>query len=125
MVWNLGSVSEEVSKRVDNIPDGLSGAGMNNIIIGAINKAQNFVGNTIGSTAIAEQYQEPLVLLTMNKVQSSTETQGLDKKTYKLGELSITNQSGGKESNTSDWEMQAMDLLKEIKGRYTTYQAWL
>jgi len=125
MVWNLGSVSEEVSKRVDNIPDGLSGAGMNNIIIGAINKAQNFVGNTIGSTAIAEQYQEPLVLLTMNKVQSSTETQGLDKKTYKLGELSITNQTGSKESNTSDWEMQAMDLLKEIKGRYTTYQAWL
>lgn len=122
MSWNIGSVVDEVSNRIDDIPESISGSNMNNIIIGEINFAEKFIDKSIGSE-ISEKYQGVITDLSMSKVQQFVETVGTDGKNVKLGELSIS-QKTSQSSSSSKMRTNAIERLKEFRNDFNSYQAW-
>lgn len=124
MAYNIGSVVAEVGLRLDNIPSAISGTAMNNIVVEELNFAEQETGITIGSTAIAEKYCGPLIKLVMSNVQSIIEVQGSDKQSISLGELSIGKSSNVKGGLADKWREEAVEDLKNLKGKYNYYQTF-
>lgn len=92
--WNLGSVSAEVQKIVLDIPTTLTSG---DTILGMADRQRLFMerytGLSIGSVAIGEQYQQPLVDLTAASVLNSMEIEeaaGADISDIKIGDISIS-----------------------------------
>ena len=124
MAYSIGSVETEVGIRLDDIPASISGTAMNNIVIGAINYASKFTGNTIGSNAIPEAYFDPIVKLTMVEVQKIIERQGADKD-LRLGEFSVSAASSASASSIETWKADADEMLMLLQeNKYGSYQSW-
>lgn len=124
MAYGLGSIATEVGRRIDNIPSSISGTEMNGIIIDEINFAEKKLGVAIGSTAIEEKYFGVIARLTMSTVQGVIETQGSDKQSVSLGELSVGKSNMTKEGLSGKWRQEAIDMIKELKGSYNYYQTF-
>ena len=124
MAYSIGSVETEVGIRLDDIPSAISGTGMNNIVIGVLNYASKFTGNSIGSNAIAEAYFEPIVKLTMVEVQKIIERQGADKD-LRLGEFSVSAASSASKDSIETWKADADEMLRMLQeNKYGSYQCW-
>jgi len=122
--WNLGSVAAEVLILVPSVPSTLSGAPTERIADRQRLFMEQYTGQTIGSTGIAEQFQPALLHLTCADVLSSMELEGVDASNVRLGEFSI---SKGTSSNISsaklDFKKQGMEELDTLGRRVGYYQA--
>lgn len=126
MTWNIGSVVEETSKRVE-VPSAISGTNMNNIVIGQINYIHDRWRITTGSESITEKYHEPLTLLTMSQVQRISDMDPNNRRSVKIGEFtkSEIKKNDSKDSLSVLWKTEADNIIKEIRGgRYGSYQSW-
>ena len=85
---NLGSVAEQIYNRTDNIPTTISGAGLLNIIDNQRLFMEEYTGDSIGSTSIAERFQPALIDLSMGDMFASMDTFGVDAAGYKIGDFS-------------------------------------
>ena len=82
----IGSV---VSGMVPNIPVGISGI-LLNIVNNQIYFSEQFLDQTIGTSAIAEMYQPAITTLSAANVLELMESQGVGTKAVSIGELSIS-----------------------------------
>jgi len=122
--WNLGSVADEIFNQIDDIPTSASGEPLLNIIDKKRIKSEKFLHATIGSTAIADQYQDPILLLSMSHVHKLIATQGGDKQHIKLGDLTVnTSSTSSTITMAMAMENDAMAQLKELKGRFHFFKA--
>lgn len=111
----IGSIVEWVSTVIPDIPSTLSGTNMNPLIERKIHFAENYTGETIGTTAIADKWQQIITDFGCASVLNSMELLGADVSQVRLGEFSV---SKGGQSNTSVsrdfYESQALEGLKLI-----------
>ena len=114
----IGSV---VVTLVENVPVGISGL-LPTIVNQQIYFAEQFTGNTIGTTAIAETYQPAIINLTIGNVLGLMEAQGLGTRSVSIGELSIT--KGMKEGASVDFKDLGIKQLQEIGQHMSYYQSW-
>jgi len=114
--WSTGSVSTHVGAIIgwNNIPAGVSGTVLNNIVEQEINFIELFISDTIDSTAIAEKYQPATIDLTMSKVLLSIDASqgGID--SVSLGELSVSEGAGGNSQLANQLRADAILRLKEL-----------
>lgn len=118
MTYNLGSVVAEVSKTIDDIPAGLSGTSMNNLIDRRLFHMNSFLGTNVSGNNIADKYKPHIVNATAAELLGAMETFGIDTSSIKLGDLSV---GQGTVSSTTKarqyFEDRAMKDLKILKGR--------
>ena len=123
--WNLGSVQTEIGKIVLDIPTSLSsGTTIADIANQQMLFMQNYTGQTIGSTSIAEKYQHPLLFLTASALLNSMELQGIDVSSVKLGDFSES--KGGASSSSQSkqyfWKL-GMDSLRLLGKKMSYYKS--
>jgi hypothetical protein len=110
---NLGSIADRIQNRIDDIPVGISGA----VLIGIIDDQRIFMeewtGQSIGSTAIAEKYQPAMTDLATAQLLQMMETFGGDASSMKLGDLSVT--KGGDSNLASSRNMFQAQGMKKLK----------
>lgn len=105
--WSVGSIADAVQNRYnEDIPTSISGAVLINIADMQRIFAQEYTGETIGSTTIAEKYQPALIDLTAANLLGIVETQGSNANSFTLGDLSV-NKGGGSSS------VVVADMLRE------------
>jgi len=122
--WNLGSVTDRIHAMVDDIPTAISGTVLLDIVDKRLRFINTFLDVSIGSSAITEDYQEPLVSLSIAKVLRVIETQGTDASNIRLGDFSISKGQGSSASLSADkYEEEAMNVLSELKGSYNYFKA--
>lgn len=113
-LWNLGSIGDQVYNSVDNIPTTISGL-LPAISYAAVQKVQNYTGQTVGSVGIAEKYQPALTYFAMADALMRMSTQGADVSSISLGDFSV---SKGASSNivsaAESYEKRAKDELKVL-----------
>lgn len=111
--WNLGSVATSVLLLVDNVPTRLSGAPLELMADQNRKYVEKRLGVSIGSNAIVDAYQGPILHLTVADTSSQMSLEGSDKG-YKLGDMTINNQgAGGSTDTVSDfWRMKAESELR-------------
>ena len=93
----LTGIGTEVHALVPDIPTILSGARLLALANRKLIYVQQYTGATIGSNAIAELYQSPIINLTASNVTNSMGLTGGDYSDIKLGDFSTKK---GKTSNT-------------------------
>lgn len=115
--WSTGSVADHVGTLIGwtNIPTGVSGTSLNNMIEQEINFVEQFTTTTIDSTAIPEKYQPAIIDLTMSKLLIVIEANdgGIDN--VKLGELSMSSGKGGNAELATQLRTDAIQRLKELQ----------
>jgi len=122
--WNLGSVGSIVHQRLDDIPTSFSGAPMWQATAERLSYVNQYLGTSIGSTAISDKYQGTMVAYTMADTLMIIETQGSDATDVKIGEFTIKKGQGSSAVTASDkWETKAEEMLAELKGDYNYYKA--
>ncbi len=121
MSWNVGSV-------LDNMPASLSGVNVDGIILRKITYIEKYVGVTIGSVDISDDYHLPLLNLSMYDTiafSNADDSSNADK--YALGPLRVDKSlTGGASSSFNSAEnlrKEAMEMLFELKGGYGFYKA--
>jgi len=117
VIYNLGSIADDVYARLDNIPTSISGAQMLKIAYEQVIFAERFTGLSIGSVAIAERFQPALIALTQAEIQRYIELQGADVNSYSIGAFQIS-KSQGNSSQSASLKQEAMQKLK-LLGRST------
>jgi hypothetical protein len=123
--WNLGSVADECFILMDNIPTAISGTPLLRVVNRRLNHIETFLGQSIGSTTITDDYQEPLINLTMASLLRHSQIQGTDAKTIKIGEFTVDKGKGtSAETVSQNLEDQAMSQLRRIKGQYGYYRTF-
>lgn len=115
----IGSI---VYNLIENIPVGISGLLVGGTIVDQqVYFAEQFTGNSIGTTAIAEVYQPSIISLTTSNVLSLMEAQGIGTKSVKIGELAIT--KGQVENSSKSFFDMGIKQLGEIGQHISFYQA--
>jgi hypothetical protein len=119
--YNLGSISTNIYTRIENIPTTVSGQ-MIAIVDEERLYVEQYTGQSIGSTSIAEKWQPVITDLATAKVLNLMNLTGADVNSITLGDLSINK---GGESNlikTAEYyEKLASDKLKSL-GRATNFK---
>ena len=131
VLWNLGSVADEVHNRV-TVPTSVSGVSLLVIADQRRYFMEKFLKTSVGSVAIAEEYQGPLTELTISKVLRAVASQNNSSSSssigtssdIKLGDFSVkagdnTSTKAVLESATGYYD-NAMADLKEIKDGLST-----
>lgn len=118
MSWNIGSVIEEVGRRVSNIPTNLSGTNMTGIVNESIYWVYNQTGINPGSVDIEDKYHKVIFCATAAGVTQAkmddTDTFGAEKG-YKIGDFSFQgdNVNGGNGSVLDTQYQKYMNCVKE------------
>jgi len=115
----IGSV---VYNLIDNVPTGISGTNLTFLVNQAVYTAENYTGDDIPLTAIADTYQPAVVNLTISQVLGQMEAQGIGTKSVKIGELSIS--KGMQEGTSKSYSMLAHDQLNDLGRSISSYQTW-
>lgn len=113
---NLTQVGSIVLNLVDGIPDSISGT-LPFLANDAMLFCEEFTGNSIGSTAIAEKYQGAIVNFTAANVVGAMSVQGSDKG-FTLGDFKTDGggASSASKSATDLYYDRGMIMLKRIGG---------
>lgn len=115
----IGSI---VYNLIENIPVGISGLLVGGTIVDQqVYFAEQFTGNSIGTTTIVEVYQPSIISLTTSNVLSLMEAQGIGTKSVKIGELAIT--KGQVENSSKSFFDMGIKQLGEIGQHISFYQA--
>lgn len=96
--YNIGSVVNDVSKLIEDIPLTLSGTNMNSIVSKSEVFIENFTGQSVGSPTYTDKFVPILVDFTCADVLASMELVGTDTASIRIGDFS---QTKGSQSNTS------------------------
>lgn len=120
VLWNLGSAQSVITSEVESVPSSLSGAPLNRIIDGVRLYMEEYTGQSIGSTAIAEKYQPALIDLTKAKVYLRKSEEGSDASSIKIGDFQKdAGQGSNVDTNASSFAKIGMEELKILgKRRY-------
>jgi hypothetical protein len=121
--WNIGSVSDEIFNLVTDIPTSISGATLKNIISRKLSYINTFLGTSIGSNSIDEQYQEPLINLSISQLMGFIDVQDTSSQNIKLGELSVGDSNSTDLASADFFLNQGMEELKELKSRFGYFKA--
>lgn len=114
----IGSI---VAGLVANIPVGISGI-LTTIVDQQVYYAEQFTGDSIGTTAIADKYQPAIINLTVGNVLGLMQAQGLGTNSISLGELSIS--KGINATASTDFKNLGIKQLQELGQHMSYYQAW-
>lgn len=114
-------IADIVYNMITNIPVGISGI-LTTIVDQQIYFAEQFTGDTIGTTSVAERYQPGIISLSAANVMGLMESQGMGTKSVSIGELSITKGMGENVSRTL--RDNGINQLKAIGERISFYQVW-
>lgn len=106
----IGSIAIHILENFNNIPTGVSG-NMNEIVDMNRQHVANFVGETIGSNAIAPEFQPPIVNFSKADTIDFVQAQAGGEK-LSLGELSV--EESGEEMSSKFWRDLADSQLKSI-----------
>ena len=122
-VWNVGSVGSVVLNLIDDIPTSISGL-LPVLVEQEIAYAESYTGQTIGTTAIAAQYQPAITSLTASAVLKALEIQGADVSNISLGEFSIGKGKGSPaESMSEAYRLDGEKKLNELGRSINFYKA--
>ncbi len=113
----IGSV---ILNMVTSVPTNISGAALWNMVDQNVYFAEQFTGDTIG-TSVANVYQPAVISLTVGDVVSLMEMQGLGTKTVKIGDMWVT--KGISEMSSKQWKDNGMDKLRNLGENITFYKA--
>ena len=115
-IWSTGSVSTHVGALIGwgNIPTGVSGTVLNDIVEQEINFVEQYTTDTITSSAIPEKYQPPIIDLTLSKVLLSIEANQGGVDNVSLGDLSVGAGQGGNAEIAKQLREDAILRLKEL-----------
>ena len=126
--WNLGSASDMVYSMIANVPSSVSGAVLLNIIDQERIFMENYTGQSIGSTAIAERYQPALVDLSCADLSNTISMNGGVINSTTIGELSVSKNVSSAESMTSGYResgmMKLKALMKSVGGNIVFKKVW-
>jgi hypothetical protein len=123
-VWNLGSAAAQINGLVENIPTSISGAVLLQLIDMQRVYIEQYTGLTVGSTAIEERFQLPLVNLSIAELLHAMQTQGVDGNSISLGDFSQSKGQGGNLSDASNtFRERGIEQLKNLGFRFSNYQA--
>jgi len=115
VVWNLGSVAEQVLLRVEDVPVTISGAPLMQMADEQRIFVEEYTGLSIGSVDIAERFQGVLVDLTCAKTLGFMQATGVDANSITLGEFSISKGQGGNlDVMAKYFKAEATDKLNAI-----------
>ena len=95
----VGSI---VLNMIENVPSTISGATLWNITDNEIYYAENFTGDTIGTTAIAQEYQPAIISLSAASVLRMMEMTGADVSNIRLGDFAISKGASSSSSTTAE-----------------------
>jgi len=116
----IGSV---VLNMVENVPSYISGATLWNIVDNERLFAEQFTGESIG-TSINEKYQPSIISLSIASVLRMMELQGTDTSNIKLGEFSISKGANSSSMSVSDTVREdGLVKLKALGTDYSFYKA--
>lgn len=120
-LFNVGSISQAVGDYIGwNIIATLSGTTLDGIVKQQINFINTFTNQNVGETGILEQFQPSLIDLTTSKVLIACEANqgGID--SIQLGELNVSQGTGGLSELAKQLREDAIARLREI-GRYSRF----
>ena len=121
---NVGSIAEQIQNRVPDIPLSLSGATLINIVDMQRIFAEQFIGETIGSIAIAEVYQPSLLDLATANLLKFMELEGVDVSSIKLGDLTVSKGATSSTVVTSEqFRDMGLEKLQEVGHHNRMFQA--
>jgi hypothetical protein len=114
--WNLGSVSTHVGNLIGWTSIGtLSGTTLDTIVDQSINYVEQYTTDTISNTAITEKYQPVIIKLTQADVLIALESQQGGVDNVSLGDLSVSQGSGGGSELAKQLKEEANLRLKELQ----------
>ncbi len=116
----IGSIGSVILNMVEGVPITMSGAALWNMIEQNIYFAEQFTGDTIGTT-VANTYQPAIISLTTGDVLQLMESQGIGTKSVKIGDISITKGIG--ESVSKQWKDNGMEKLRNLGQNISFYKA--
>ncbi len=113
----IGSI---ILNMVEGVPTTISGATLWNMVDQNIYFAEQFTGDTIG-TSVVNVYQPAIISLTAGDVVRLMEMQGLGTKSVKIGDISVTKGIG--ESTSKALRDNGMEKLRNLGQDITFYKA--
>ncbi len=117
---SVGSIGYIILDMVENVPTNISGATLHNMIEQNIYFAEQFTGDSIG-TSVANQYQPAVISLTTGDVIRLMEMQGLGTKSVRIGDMSVT--KGISEMSSKEWKDNGMEKLRNLGEGISFYKA--
>jgi len=120
MSLNNVQIGSVILNMIEDVPTNISGTTLHNMIDQNIYFAEQFTGDTIG-TSVANKYQPAIISLTAGDVIRLMELQGIGTKSVKIGDISITKGIG--ESTSKQLKEDGMEKLKNLGQGISTYKA--
>lgn len=120
--WTLTDVGSYTLAMVDNVPTGISGA-LPFIANTSLKYCEHYSGQLIGSNAIPEKFQGPILNLTISKVVGLMTVVGADKG-FSLGDLSVDGNAGAATELAKTYRELAMEELRRIGGTSRYARTW-
>lgn len=121
---NLGSIGAQIHGQIENIPSSMSGAILLQMINNQVAYMEDYTGLTIGSTAIQDRFQAPLVNLTISEVLHSMQTFGADVGNISLGDFSLGKGAGDALASSAElYRERGMEQLKSLGFRFNNFQS--
>ena len=118
MTFNtIGSIANFIQVSFNNVPDGLSGANLVALVDVARQNVANYVGQTIGSNSIQEEFEPPIVNFAKADAIDFVQAQAGGEKAS-LAELSF--EDSGEGMSSASWRELANGQLKNI-GRKASF----
>jgi hypothetical protein len=116
----IGSI---VLGMIENVPSYISGAVLWSAVDNEIYNAENTIGDSIGTTSIAEKYQPAIVSLTAAAVLRMMELQGSDASSIRLGDFSISKGQGSSSMATAqDFRIAGLEALDKLGVKVNYYK---
>jgi|GEM_PF-4390618 len=115
--WNIGSVTDFIGNKVgwSNIPTSISGTTFSNMVSQSINFVKSYTSETIDETNISDKYQPAIIKLTQADLLIDIEAQQGGVDNIKLGDLSVSQSSGGGSELAKQLREEAVQRLKELQ----------
>ena len=107
---------------IKGIPTGISGTNLTFLVNQSVYTAENYTGNAIPLSAIANTYQPAVVNLTISQVLGQMEAQGIGTKNVKIGELTIA--KGMQEGTSKSYSALAYKQMDDLGQQISSYQTW-
>lgn len=118
---SLGSIANVVQTELDNIPTSISGAPLTRMCQGVRIYVENYCGQTIGDTAIAEKYQPAIIDLAKAKVLARLNEEGSDASDISLGDFSISKGESSQLTASMNMFQKSGEEALRIIGRKQQY----
>ena len=121
MVMSNTQIGATVFSMVENISVSISGV-LTDMVNNNIYFAEQITGNTIGTTAVSNEYLPGIISLTVGNVLGLMSAQGVGISSVKIGELSIS--KGMNTSSSQEWKDLGIQQIKQIGEKVSYYQCW-